>query len=188
MELADYDWEQEMNERLKKKNYYSENELFNILTQLVKTCSLLEKNNISHRDLKPKNILISNGKYKLSDFSDSKVIKEGKTKQLVRGTELFMSPLLLKAYHENYPAFHDSFKSDVFSMGMCILLAATLDDMFIEEYRNVKGGEKIMKFLMNKLSDRYSVKLADVLCIMSQSNEDKRPNFVRLEQIIEDVY
>ena len=58
MELASSDWEKEILERKKLKQYYSEYELMSILFSLVKSLSILQQKNISHRDIKPQNILI----------------------------------------------------------------------------------------------------------------------------------
>ena len=58
MELGEKDWEREIIMRSACSLYYSEYELFEIIKQLVKTLSLMQKNNITHRDIKPQNILI----------------------------------------------------------------------------------------------------------------------------------
>ena len=73
MEKGERDWDKEINIRAQNKLYYKENELLNIITQLITTLSLLEKNHITHRDIKPQNILILNGKYKLGDFGEIRV-------------------------------------------------------------------------------------------------------------------
>ena len=53
MELANIDWEKEIKKRKENKDYYTEGELFDILKQLTETFSLLQKNHITHRDIKP---------------------------------------------------------------------------------------------------------------------------------------
>ena len=47
MEKADMDWEKEICERRKNNNFYTENELLNILFQLVTVLSSLQQNHIS---------------------------------------------------------------------------------------------------------------------------------------------
>ena len=58
MELAITDWEKEILNMQKARTYYTEQKLMKILSSLVKTFSQLQKNNVSHRDIKPQNILI----------------------------------------------------------------------------------------------------------------------------------
>ena len=128
MELAERDFEKEINSRRAANKYYTEEELLDIIIQLVKTLSLMQKNNITHRDVKPQNILLIKGFYKLCDFGETKIITGvGPILQSVRGSELYMSPILFYAYNKNVPSvLHNTYKSDVFSLGMCTLLAACL--------------------------------------------------------------
>ena len=141
MELGERDLEKEINNRRALKKYYSENELLDIILQLVKTLSLMQKNNITHRDVKPQNILLIKGLYKLCDFGETKIIAgNGPILQSVRGSELYMSPILFYAYNKNVPhVLHNTYKSDVFSLGMCILLAACLTIRPLCDIREIKN-------------------------------------------------
>ena len=47
MELASSDWEKEILERKKLKQYYSEYELMSILFSLVKSLSILQQKNVN---------------------------------------------------------------------------------------------------------------------------------------------
>ena len=86
MELCEGDFEQEIKLRSNFGSYYSEGELDNIIKQLISTLSFLQKRHITHRDIKPQNILISNGKYKLCDFGDIRVMqRDGLVIQRIRG-------------------------------------------------------------------------------------------------------
>jgi hypothetical protein len=57
MEAANCDWEKELLKRCKTRFYYTENQLIQILSNLVWTFAVLQKKAISHRDIKPQNIL-----------------------------------------------------------------------------------------------------------------------------------
>ena len=104
MELAETDLEKEINKRRSYNRFYTEEELLNFILQMVKTLSLMEKNNITHRDVKPQNILLTKGLYKLCDFGETKIISGiGPILQAVRGSELYMSPILFYAYNRNVP-------------------------------------------------------------------------------------
>ena len=187
MELAQTDWEQEIKSRNKKHLYYTRSELFDIIKQLVSCYALLQKKNISHRDVKPQNVLILNGQYKLCDFGEARNIsgKNGYIHQPIRGSELYMSPILFDALNNNkIDVLHNSYKSDVFSLGMCIFLAATLSFDCLYDIREEKNMKKIKKILEKYLLPRYSSNLVNILFYMLQVDEDLRPNFIQLEKII----
>ena len=159
MELGERDWEKEIQLRLLHQKYYTEYELFEIIKQLVKTLSLMQQNNVSHRDIKPANVLIMNGIYKICDFGEASVINgNGVLIQNVRGSQLFMSPILFYAYNHNVPqVMHNTYKSDVYSFGMCILLAATLSGYTLYDIREVLNFQEVSKIIINKLSSRFSM-------------------------------
>ena len=75
MDLALHDWDFEIEERKKKKNYYTEKELITILKQISSALLYLQRvKRIAHRDVKPENILVFNdGIYKLGDFGEAKI-------------------------------------------------------------------------------------------------------------------
>ena len=78
--------------------------------------------------------------------------------QNVRGILLFMSPILFYAYNHNISqVMHNSFKSDVFSLGMCILLASCLTEYQLYDIRELVDIKVISKIINNKLSKRYSI-------------------------------
>ena len=89
MEMCDKDFEQEIKFRGSYYLFYTENEFRNIMCQLITTLATLQKNHITHRDIKPQNILVVNGLYKLCDFGEIRVMqREGIVVQRVRGSEL----------------------------------------------------------------------------------------------------
>ena len=186
MELAEIDWEKEIKKRKEEKYYYTEGELFNILKQLVETFSLLQKNNITHRDIKPQNVLIVNGIYKVCDFGEAKVTQgSGVIRQTIKGTELYMSPILFRALNKRQKQLiHNTYKSDVFSLGMCILLAATLTFQSLYDIRELKDMEKIKNILVKYLISKYSYDFVHILVKMLEINEDLRPDFIELEKIL----
>ena len=183
MEKAQRDWDKEINIRRLHKLYYTENELLNIITQLITTLSLLEKNHITHRDIKPQNILVLNGEYKLGDFGEIRVLKrEGLIVQRVRGSELYMSPILFHGLHLNLlQVKHNTYKSDVFSLGMCLFYAASLTYCGVDSIRELTDMKKIKDILFQFLSQRYSNKLIMFILSMLEIDENKRMNFIQLE-------
>ena len=184
MELAQSDWEVEIKYRSRHKLYYSESDLMNIIKQLIKSYSLLQKNNITHRDVKPQNILIVNGSYKICDFGEAMVThgKNGFIHQPIRGSELYMSPILFDALnHHKRDIIHNTYKSDVFSLGMCLLFAATLTFQSLYDVREVKNMKVIENIINNYLFANYSRNIISILIEMLQIEEKKRPDFITLE-------
>ena len=156
------------------------------MIQLIKTFSLLQKNHITHRDIKLQNILLINQKFKICDFGESrKLNQKGIIVQPVRGSELYMSPILFFGLNEKLiQVKHNTYKSDVFSLGMCILYASTLTQDCLCEIREMTNMENIKNTLDKYLSKKYSNNFIDILLLMLEFNEKKRPDFIQLEQFI----
>ena len=187
MELAEIDWDQEIENRSQFNLYYSEYELMEIMGQIVKTFALLQKNHITHRDIKPQNIMIVKGKFKICDFGNARILKrEGLVLQRIRGSELYMSPIMFKGYHENKPQVkHNTFKSDVFSLGMCFLLAAALSYEPLNTIREIYDMNVIKKVMEHYLGQRYSQTVRTILIFMLQIEENMRPDFIQLERFFQ---
>ena len=184
MEKAERDWDKEINFRRQHLLYYTEKELMNIMSQLITTLSLMEKNHITHRDIKPQNILILKGKYKLADFGEIRVLKrDGLIVQRVRGSELYMSPILFHGLHLNLlQVKHNTYKSDVFSLGMCLFYAASLTYSGVDEIRELTDIKKIKNILFQYLGERYSTKFILFILSLLEIDETKRLNFIKLEE------
>ena len=189
MELAERDWEQEIKNRYKNKNYYTECELFTIMSQLVKTFSLLQKNHITHRDIKLQNILLINNKYKICDFGEARKLEQkGVIVQPARGSELYMSPIQFFGLNQKLSQVkHNTYKSDVFSLGMCILFAATLNDDCLYDIREITDMNIIKNILERYLSKRYSSGFIRLLLCFLEINEKLRPDFIQLDNIISHI-
>jgi len=189
MELSNTDWEKEILNRKKTQNFYTEKQLISIMSSLIKTFSSLQKKKISHRDIKPQNILVFNDKnYKLADFGEAKeLIGNSKVteKRTLRGTELYMSPILFNDLRSRKPIKyikHNTFKSDVFSFGLCIIFAGSLCFESIYDIRELKKNEDINKVIKNYLGKRYSKEFINFINNMIDVNEDTRSDFIELEQ------
>ena len=194
MELASTDWEKEILERKTRKKYYTEKELIEIFSCLIKSLSILQKQNISHRDIKPQNILVFNDKdyklkkiYKLADFGEAKeLLKDDKptNRQTLRGTELYMSPILFYALRskksKNYIK-HNPFKSDVFSFGLCALFASTLCFESLYDVRELKSNISLTVVVKKYLRNRYSNDFINLITKMLDVNEVTRADFIELE-------
>ena len=189
MDLAICDWEKEIMMRNSKKRFYKESELTAISKELIHTFAELQKHNISHRDIKPQNILLFPDKsFRIADFGEAKELmtnNRATVKQTIRGTELYMSPILFRALqmrnHSKYTE-HNTFKSDVFSLGLCILLAATLTFNSIYEIRELNDTHSIKLTLGKYLNKKYSKKFNDFLYSMLEIDEKNRDDFIELDK------
>jgi serine/threonine protein kinase len=194
MGLAKTDWEKEIVKRKIINNYYSEIELIFILKNLVRTLSQLQQNNISHRDIKPQNILLCDGnKLKISDFGEAKENLdkyEDTRKQTIRGTELYMSPALFKSLKQKRKTKytnHNTYKSDVFSLGYCMILAATLNFDCLYSIREINNMTLLKSKIEHFIKQRYSDNFIKILLYMLESEEKDRPDFIQLEKIIKNL-
>ena len=183
MERCERDAEQECILRNKYQEYFTEQNLIDILCQLIITCSALQKHSICHRDIKPQNILILNGIYKLTDFGEVIITEpKGMIEQEIAGTELYMSPKLFFAMKKKQKTVrHNPYKSDVFSLALCMLLLATFNYDSLVKIRELVDMSLIERIVTEFLSIRYSQNLIAFLMPMLEVDENKRPDFIDLE-------
>ena len=191
MERSKRDWDADIKRHLKKKKNYSEKELISIMRQLSDALLFMQKKlKISHRDIKPQNVLIfSDGIYKIADFGEAKEIKINKEINTLKGTELYMSPALYCGLRsENKNVNHDPYKSDVFSLGFCFLYAAALNFKILYQVREVDNNDKMNQILNKQLNKKYSSTFIDILSHMLEVDESKRYDFSQLIEAIDTNY
>ena len=185
-----------MTGRKKTKRYYTEEELIIILKNLIYTFAELQRNNISHRDIKPQNILLcKDNSLKIADFGEAKEARNRNNidtiRQTIRGTELYMSPILFDSLktkkRKGKYILHNSYKSDVFSLGFCILLAATLKVDSLYVIREIKDMIILSNEIHKFLKKRYSEKLINVIISMLEIEEKNRFDFIELEKIVSNL-
>ena len=194
MELGKTDWEKEIRFYKEKNLKYNENELINIIKQLTSALSYLQKNNIVHRDIKPQNILIfKDKKYKLADFGESKQLNNITTSLIngsLRGTELYMSPLLFNGLRNGQiEVSHNLVKSDVYSLGLCLFYSATISTKCLYDVRNFVEMKNLSTYIEDTLKNKnYSKKFIDLIISMLEIHEEKRPDFIELENIVNKIF
>ena len=174
----------------KDQKNYTEKELVNILKQLESALIFLQRDKkIAHRDIKPENVLIfKNNNYRLADFGEAKAAKFKNKINTLRGTDIYMSPLLyngLKASKEDVQ--HNLYKSDVFSLGYSLLYAISLNYDIINELRDLDDQEKIKAIIIKRLKPRFSDNFIELILRMINPNEQSRIDFIGLDKLIKEL-
>lgn len=90
-----------------------EAEIIDILRQICEGFKILYQNKIIHRDVKPSNVLVSNGKYKIADFGFARFVNDldEESDNTKLGSPIYTSPQILD--RKKY-----SSKCDVWSLGI----------------------------------------------------------------------
>ena len=186
MERAQNDWSIDIRKRIINKKPYKEEEIVNILKQIVSALAYLQRKNIAHRDIKPQNILLFPGNiFKVADLGEARNVNNVNNKQMtLRGSELYMSPSLYARHKFNQKdAFHNAFKSDVFSLGFSTLYAMQLNLKIIENIRELKNMKIIINSIHKDIRKKiYSEKLMKLIFKMIEIDENKRYDFIELEK------
>ena len=134
-------------------------------------------------------LIFKNETYKIGDFGEAKKTKTLKQLSTLRGTELYMSPLLYNGLHQNKEDVrHNAYKSDVFSLGYCFIYAGTLNLNIIYKIRDISNNVVLKKILIKEFEGRYSEKFVDLILKMINFNEEKRVDFIELEKILNEEF
>ena len=134
------------------------------------------------------NNIFKNTIYKLADFGEAKATKFNNKINTLRGTDIYMSPILyngLKASKEDVQ--HNLYKSDVFSLGYTLLYAISLNYDIINELRDLDDNEKIKKILYERLKPRFSDNFIELILRMINPDEQTRIDFIELDKLIKDL-
>ena len=93
-----------------------------------------------------------------------------------------MSPILFRALSKRQNIIiHNTFKSDVFSLGMCLFYAVTLTFKSLYDIREINDSKLIKKILEKYLIVKYSHNFVNILVKMLEVDENLRPDFIELE-------
>ncbi len=110
--MLEYCNEGDLQQELKAKGKFSEEDSVEYLCQILNAFKTLVANNIMHRDFKLPNILKHNGIIKIADFGFSKMLGDDQYTSTMLGSPLNMAPEILggKEYTN---------KADIWSIGVC---------------------------------------------------------------------
>ena len=178
----------------KLEAYISESGLtlaFNIIFAELISKQILPENFFAYTSMRLKQIgkEIEGMKTKITPEEKPNNEEEQKINTL-RGTELYMSPALYEGLKQGKnDVSHDPFKSDVFSLGFCLLYASTLNFELLYEARDNDSSDMIKRILNKSFFKKvYSDKLIKILYNMLLFDESKRFSFQELLKFIDDHY
>jgi serine/threonine protein kinase/tetratricopeptide (TPR) repeat protein len=106
-----------LSEIIKIKKISNLGEAVNYVIQICDAIAHAHSKGILHRDLKPQNIMIAEGKVKITDFGIAKIVKDTEStisaKESILGTPPYMSP-------ERFQGAKADFRSDIFAIGVIL--------------------------------------------------------------------
>jgi len=156
MELCDYSLSRNTSSQL-----FTEGEVLKALLQIAKALQFTHKRGIAHLDLKPDNIYVKNGVYKLGDFGCATLLN--KSLPIEEGDARYMPQEIL---NENYDHLD---KVDIFSLGVTI-------------YELIRGSalsESGAQFLREgklPLLPGHSLQFQNLLKVMVDQDPARRPS------------
>lgn len=184
LEYFDSTLKDEIQRRKQKNLYFSEIELFSLIDCVLSALILFSKKLISHEDVSPGTIYLTPSHiFKLNDIG---FLTEGLNayKKFLMGAvdshECYLSPeLLMNLKHRSLmPENYDREKSDVFSLGMTTLEAATLmsvNDCYDFDEFKVKPDQ--IAIYLDESKSRFNPNFCELLICMLEIDETKRPNY-----------
>eukprot|EP01017_Pseudomicrothorax_dubius_P005277 TRINITY_DN11294_c0_g2_i1.p1 TRINITY_DN11294_c0_g2~~TRINITY_DN11294_c0_g2_i1.p1 ORF type:complete len:350 (+),score=60.90 TRINITY_DN11294_c0_g2_i1:49-1050(+) len=176
-----YDLQIEIEDRRRLRDPFKEKDLWTILSVVSEVCDYLRQSDIAHGNLCPRNIFVETRKREFI-LIDPIVLDDAKTvhQNALFGTKItFISPAQMKSVqNREFEPKHDKFKSDVFSMGMTLLEAATLKsaaDCYNMSIPLI--SRQAIDKMLTECRSRYSQTLVDTIATMLEMDESRRPYF-----------
>lgn len=178
-----------INQKKSQKKIFKESELILILKGVVSSLAYLQKTETCHGNIHPQTIFYDNPNdcYKLLDQE----LINGYLSSFTLASQdkffsYYLSPEILIALQErNILLIKNGFKTDVFSLGMCLLEAATL--ISIEECydkKNLKIMVREIEERMKIVEKQYSFEFYKVLEALIIFDPKKRDDPIEMEKYL----
>mmetsp|Transcript_41645 Transcript_41645/g.37035 ORF Transcript_41645/g.37035 Transcript_41645/m.37035 type:complete len:258 (+) Transcript_41645:466-1239(+) len=161
-----------------------------MVESLIKPLSVLQSRSIVHGDIKPSTVFISRmGVYKIAEHNilGNEMPSYYQRMSGFEGIRTYLSPALMTNLEigELKPA-HNPWKSDVFSLALTFLHAATLSSCdHIYNWSNFTIDFNRLNHQLEFVKNKYSPKFYEFLKILLSKEEHERPDFLQIEKMIE---
>lgn len=113
----------EIDKRARRRDYYTEQQLLERFADMVKAISTMHARGIVHRDIKPQNIFLQDGKAKVGDFGIARTCSTNGRVRTPVGTPLYLDPQRCEG--RDYGQ-----KADMWSLGCVLYEMACLEPAF----------------------------------------------------------
>lgn len=201
MERMDKDLAKEIADRRQRGySYFAERELITMCVQVVNIFAQMQRMRLSHNDIKAENIFLSINPrsqevvYKVGDFGSASTNRG--FEHSLTGTPLYLSPILKREYktfsttQTKRDIHHDPVKSDVFSLGVTLIFAATLkqpDDLIDMGMLQQKLDLHIAEVNGMKMRDGQQMypSITSLLTWMLQIDETQRCDFIQIQDSLQ---
>lgn len=151
--------------RIQRCGHFSESLAKFFFYQICCAIDYLHKQNITHRDLKPDNILLATADdytlLKVSDFGFSKRVTPNSQLQTQCGTVMYLAPEVRTRNYTN--------KVDIWSLGVVLYI------FFTGKYPFNDRDEFVLKF-KHKIWQNVTAEAKSIVCEMLKVNADERPS------------
>lgn len=174
----------EIQRRKSKKLYFSDKDILNLIDCVLSALILFDQKSIDHEDVCPSTIYLTpNQIYKLNDIQ---FLTEGLNayKKFFMGAkepnECYLSQELLNNLKHRclVPENYIKQKSDVFSLGMTVLEAATLKSMKdCYDFDEFKLKTENISSYIEELRTNFCPSLCQLISCMVEIDENKRPDY-----------
>ena len=112
---------------------FSHKEVAGFIQQMLGLLEMLQQEGLSHRDVKPENILVAKDRFLLCDFEDMTEVYEGYQPDVEVTTLEYSSPEFLRLMREPKDKYMDPFKLDVYALGLTLLFVCSMGRFLPEE-------------------------------------------------------
>lgn len=143
-------------EDYKRWNKVKDDEKLQAFRSVQEGIKYMHEHHIVHRDIKFANLLVVDGKVKITDFGISRLLKPGDRATTMKGTPLFMSPAVMRT--DIFGGY--SYECDLWSLGIMILMTLSnnySDNPLVGHRSSVPElGVAMLKIDSSKINDLFN--------------------------------